>query len=56
MDIWFSNREADLAGFVRHHLLSGELLAVLAELAGIAGDMTPESALRADAYDCLAQG
>lgn len=36
MDICFSNREADLAGFVRRHLLSGELPAVLAELGEIA--------------------
>ena len=31
MDLCFNNREADLGGFVRRHLLSSELPNVLAE-------------------------
>lgn len=43
MDICFANREADLAGFVRRHLLSGELPVVLAELGAFASRPRPPS-------------
>ena len=43
VEICFANREADLAGFVRRHLLSGELLSVLAELGAAVGKPPPPS-------------
>ena len=45
MDICFSNREADLAGFVRRHLMSGDLLDVLAEVGKRVGS-TPRASLQ----------
>ncbi len=43
VEICFANRESDLAGFVRRHLLSSELPGVLAELGAVAGKPPPPS-------------
>ena len=43
MEICFANREADLAGFVRRHLLSSELPGVLAKLGVLSQQPKPPS-------------
>lgn len=58
MNICFNNREADLAGFVRRHLLSSELPDVLAELgASISRANRPslEESCRAFAEECASR-